>query len=536
MKISIMVLFSLLLTVSLIANSHLTDFRYAKINSITEELDPLSFESSSSNEVYPYLPDINLNNESPSTYAPEWATDRLVSDQWNMSQSVISFDYDADGYLYLMGLSKNSDHDTLFLYKSTDQGMNWNQVWMYGISTPWEIWDVEMRVNHVGSNPDIYFAFIDSNYSTAKRHIYFGQLDQPGMSVDWTLFDPDTNDLFTNPMELSLDISNGASPSIWCTYSHETVTNSGWSTVYSNDGGSSWDVMNHTTSRGGRDPYISIGEDYAYIICIYTASNDSNGIRMYRRPLTTTGSFFWVSSQNLATRSYPCVASTRETSPNNRVVVLYQEGTGSTRRIRESISSDGGQNFTVGQLWSPAGDVEVMRPYVRSGWDGGVNDEMCGVATKVGSFDSLICAYNTSGSWGSRTIVNDHDATGEVTPQGTVIITGRAIIYRQWGSSSVWFDAYANTAVEEIVGGVMQNWSVSTLNNQISINFALTSPQQVSIKLYDLTGRNVLSQNLGILNEGNHSCNLSADQLTSGRYFVNFYAGDQQLSKTVVLF
>ncbi len=536
MKIISLVVISLLLALPLIGESHpFPNFQHARINSYVEDLDPLDLLPSQSNHVNPYLPDLQSGNESPKSYAPEWGDDILVSNDWTMSNSVISFDYDADGYLYVMGISKNGDYDTLKLYKSTDQGMNWSQVWLYGVSNEFEFWDIEMRVNHTGSNPDIYFFFVDSSPNANQRELWFGVIDQPSMVPSWTFFDPDTYSNFEYPLELSMDITDDATPSIWCTYSRETTSNYGWATLYSDDGGATWNYLGHSSTRGGRDPYISIGEDYVYIICIYTQDSDSNAIRAYRCDLTGSGNHFWVSGEYLAERAYPCIASTRETFPNNDVIVLYLEGSGSSRRIRESVSSDGGQNFTIGQLWSITGDVFWTRPYLRSGWDGIAADEFCGVATRLGSFDSLVAAYNTGSGWTSRTVVNNHNSSGEVTPQATVITTGRAVIYRQWGSGNVWFDSYA-TGVEEISTGTFQSLNISSLNNQIRVNFTLFSPQQVKINIFDVAGRNVFSRNLGSMSEGSHSYNLSTDNLSSGRYFVNFSAEDRQLSKTVILF
>ncbi len=536
MKALTMLFLILLVALPMVVLARPTEFEHARVINYFENRDPLDFEVKESNDYYPYLDDIQSQPELPSSYAPEWGTDRLVSDQWNMGGSVISFDYDNSNYLYVMGLSNNSDRDTLKLFKSVDQGYTWSLIWQYGTASDWQIKDFEMRVNHTGSDPMIYFFMIDT-FNT-QRSLWIGKITQPAMTHTWTKFSPDTFVGFENPVRLSMDITDGATPSIWCTY-EKTIgtTDYGWYSIYSTDGGTNWNVINHALTRGARDPYVSFGTDYVYVVTVYTASGDNNALRMYSAPGDNSGSYFWVSDNILADRSYPCVASTREVFSGNSVNVLYQEGTSTNSRIRESFSTDGGQNWTLAQLWPMTGDVQSVKPYVRSGWRGGTSDEFCGVATIVASFDSLVVAYNTTGSsWGSRTVPNDHDATGEVTPQGTVISTGRAVVYREWGSSNVWFESFDNTAVEESPSQALPVWNICSLNGRITVNFSITSPQQVTLRIYDVTGRTVFSRDMGMISDGTHSTEISSQGLSGGRYFVSLITGESQYSKSAILF
>lgn len=525
----------LMMATAVNAYSSIREYQSARIVSIIEDQDPLELLPNTSNEVYPYLPDLKSRPEIPSVYNGEWGTDRLISNECCMENSIISLDYDNDGFLYVVLISKNSQYDTLKIYKSTDQGVTWNRIVQFTPLVPYKIFDVEMRVNHTGSDPHIYFFMIDSFSVTNKRSLWFCTIDQPSMTSNWKEF-PDTVTIFENPLELSMDITDEAIPDIWCSYSRVTASNYGWASIRSSDAGVTWSVNSHSTNRGGRDPYISFGTDYVYEVCVYTNTSDSNAIRCCITYIGGGGDYIWVSDQNLQGRTRPCVASTRIAYRANRVEVLYEEIAVSGEIIKESFSNDAGLTWTLSQLWPMTGDVKSVRPYVRSGWQTGVCSEFCAVAAIPGAFDSLVVAYNVDGNWTSRITVNDYRVTGEVTSQATVTLGGRAVEYRQYGSDNVWFDSNDNVAVEETPAEVLLDWNITGQNNFVRVSFTLEAPQNVTLKMYDALGRNVLTEDFGTVSEGSHSYVLNTGEMTIGRYFVSVRAGDKNFSKSVVLF
>lgn len=72
-------------------------------------------------------------------------------------------------------------------------------------------------------------------------------------------------------------------------------------------------------------------------------------------------------------------------------------------------------------------------------------------------------------------------------------------------------------------------------NNSTNINFSIPIASKVSIKIYDVIGRQVLL----LVNEfklaGNHTIQLNADNLPSGVYFCNMQAGDFSSNKKIIL-
>ena len=61
--------------------------------------------------------------------------------------------------------------------------------------------------------------------------------------------------------------------------------------------------------------------------------------------------------------------------------------------------------------------------------------------------------------------------------------------------------------------------------NQATVNFELKESNMVSYQVFDMTGRMVMSQNLGRLAEGQHQVNISAENLSSGSYILRLSQG-----------
>ncbi len=531
----------ILISITLLANDHgwvsnsTVTVTHAKINEYNTERDPLDYipNNSGGNHYYEEIRDID-NSNSPSRYAPCWADDLLVSSQWNLaSRSKIAIDYDIDGNIYVGGLSANTQNDTLKFFKSTDNGYTWNQIWFLTNSAPLEFIDFDMRVGHAGSDPNIYFAFTDSHFVANERQMWFCIYDQVNTSFNMIYFDPDTSTFFVSPTNIAMDLTDAVTPSIWVTYNRITTT-TGWSSVSSTDGGTTWETQAHSTTNGGGGCDVCVGpDDYVYIVNIYTESN--NRVRMNIRQFSAYGDYLNVSPTASEDRAFPCVASEiSETYGSNVVHVLYQTGSGGSRRIKNSFSNDGGVNWTIDDFWSPIGDIWAVRPNVRCGWN---CDHFISIATRIAGFDSLATAFTTTTAWGTVAYVSDHLPTGEITPDGFVRqTTGRQLIYREWGSDNLWYDRYNyTTGVEEINMGTPAVMSISNNGHQMDIMFTLDKDQFVKINIFDVSGRNVLNVCNQMFSAGEHSLNFDLSDL-NGSYIVNFESETNRSSEKFFLF
>jgi hypothetical protein len=72
------------------------------------------------------------------------------------------------------------------------------------------------------------------------------------------------------------------------------------------------------------------------------------------------------------------------------------------------------------------------------------------------------------------------------------------------------------------------------ISGAISICFTLSSPQAVQIKIFSMTGKEVIRLG-GIYKEGNQSCKWDASNVTSGIFFCKIITHDKTLIKKITV-
>jgi hypothetical protein len=61
------------------------------------------------------------------------------------------------------------------------------------------------------------------------------------------------------------------------------------------------------------------------------------------------------------------------------------------------------------------------------------------------------------------------------------------------------------------------------------------APAQFNLSIVDLTGRLILNEDLGLLNEGRHIHTLDATNFASGVYFYTVQSGDYSITKKLIV-
>lgn len=77
---------------------------------------------------------------------------------------------------------------------------------------------------------------------------------------------------------------------------------------------------------------------------------------------------------------------------------------------------------------------------------------------------------------------------------------------------------------------VKQNYP-NPFNNSTTINYSITKPGDVSLKITDITGREVFSQEYGKINQGEHTIQLNATMLRPGIYFYSITSSGFTITK-----
>ncbi len=68
-----------------------------------------------------------------------------------------------------------------------------------------------------------------------------------------------------------------------------------------------------------------------------------------------------------------------------------------------------------------------------------------------------------------------------------------------------------------------------------TIDYSLTSPSNISLEVYDITGRQIMVMNEGLKATGNHKITVDGSSLNTGVYYYTLIADDTRLTKRMVI-
>ena len=162
------------------------------------------------------------------------------------------------------------------------------------------------------------------------------------------------------------------------------------------------------------------------------------------------------------------------------------------------------------------------------------------------SFDSVIYynSFDVSSGFSSRQNVNQNDATPSLKP---VIAAGfypsafATVVFAGFGPSGLYADGSQITTEITPVGNSVpeaykleQNYP-NPFNPATTISFSIPKNGLVSLKVYDILGKEVATLVNTQLNSGQYNVNLNASNLGSGIYFYTLKAGDFVETKKMML-
>ena len=110
------------------------------------------------------------------------------------------------------------------------------------------------------------------------------------------------------------------------------------------------------------------------------------------------------------------------------------------------------------------------------------------------------------------------------------------IDYTSWDNWGIAFDEISETADEATVQDYMLlNTYPNPFNETSTVNFSLPGNADISLAVYDITGREVRVLQSGYMSAGSHSFQLDAHGMTSGVYFVKLDADRQTITQKIIL-
>jgi Secretion system C-terminal sorting domain len=82
--------------------------------------------------------------------------------------------------------------------------------------------------------------------------------------------------------------------------------------------------------------------------------------------------------------------------------------------------------------------------------------------------------------------------------------------------------------------GLSQNYP-NPFNPSTTIEYSLVSPELVSVRVYDVLGREVATLVNGVKEAGYYSATFDASKLSSGIYFAKLQSGDKMQMKKMLM-
>ncbi|MBN1619562.1 hypothetical protein JW890_02460 [candidate division WOR-3 bacterium] len=486
------------------------------------------------------------NSENPIPYAPLWGPDILVTDECIMTPRYdIGFDYDSDKFLYVALLSSNSVNDTIKVYRSTDRGIHWDEIFTLNFNslTPVCFKDFDFRVSHNDADPDMIFAWVDSCLTSHNNRFWFGKINVNTLIPYYYLFDTSST-ATRNVKKISMDINELPDPYVVITYT-KGVPNF-WMSVQTTNTGATWNIYQHTTGDNLMYPYCTFSDDNNFNVAIVNGSN--NSVLMRNGAISGPFSYLWLNdtSDHTIRTQLKISAEKLVIYPNNTIIAVWRQGIGSVSRIYQNISTNGGQSWSGEAINPMAGDIYTGNPYVRFGQN---RSALFTFLDFQFAQDSLCaCVYSVYSGWEGKTYINDYAPSGLLPAVGSYVsdggINGRVVAYRQYAANSIWFDRwnYTTQVEEQPTEETHGNLFSCCYNNEgyVLLNISLERTTMLSITVYDVISRKVISLADGEYSAGSHSLTWNhkdsyGQNVTDGRYFVNFKIDASSITKIINL-
>ncbi len=424
----------------------------------------------------------------------------------------------------------------ILLVRSTDQGVTWSSP----VNVSGSNLSVQGSVPAVGPNGEVYVAWY--GYDFTSENIYFDKSTDGGLTFG--------NDIVVSPCpnawfpSMAVDISGGTyNGNIYVTWNDERNGDGDIFLSKSTDGGTTWSAalrINNDPVSNGREqywPWITVAESGEIDLIFYDTRNtpNNNTIEAYLARSTDGGETF--TNELLSTQQSPT------NTPNSDV------------RFGDYIGIDAYGGNIVVPVWT---DERA----------GGVNMDI--YSANITPLPVELISFNgsTSGgknilTWQTSTEKNNHGfeierstdkkvftTRGFVNGNGTTTQPHNYSFTEEGVNGKVYYRLkqfdfngdynYSNVIEINSVNSpeyqLAQNYP-NPFNPTTLISYSLPYDGNVSLKVYDVLGREVKTLVNGFQQAGVHSINFNAAEMNSGVYFYKMEAGNyfSSIKKMIVI-
>ncbi len=460
---------------------------------------------------------------------------------------------DTNGVLFVAFLEVG--RDTLIFYSSTDQGMHWTQIQRISAGGGFKYQGFDIAVADTNGGTGTKIGMVVSLVPAGSSYngtVYYADMLSNGTGFAASLVEASIggrgriSPCITND---SWDWSPGST--YWYVAYQSADTSTGVTnaaiTALTPNWGSTWqyDTARSTFNDYELDIDYNFDADSIYVLLTNNLTTTNPNLRLRWLALSNWGTNVTWKQFNPATTSDPEFDGELAVNRgNNTAVVTYTITTGGTNNVNYSYAVTGFVPWVTGNpIVSQANNVERASIYSLPQQDGSFRITFISQGT---SFDSVIYynTFNVATGFASRQNVNQNDATPSLKP---VIAAGfypsafATVVFAGFGPLGLYADGSAITTEIEPVGNhvpeaykLEQNYP-NPFNPSTTISFSIPKNGLVSLKVYDVLGKEVATLVNTQLNSGQYNVNLNASNLGSGIYFYTLKAGDFVETKKMML-
>jgi len=490
----------------------------------------LSFSQTPSVTVYnPPLPYINNNSD--------WAGDLLVSATEPFGRPSGAYQLSTSTIWVAIPDTNIVANRCLVLVKSTNNGLNWSIVSSVNPAT------IIPKTKMVAKGDSVYCFF------------------QFGTTVyAWNVITNNFNQFTTYTNIRDFDVTISSTASLYLIV--DLNTNNDVRFFGSANGGTTWAGAVFLTSTGAFPKIYMSGSGDTCIINYYgvtiTADTISSAIRSVRYRESAPGTLAINGSFSTPIAGGTPKDQMMAVKYNDKVWLLYTTGTTGSIDLNCMVSSDGGVTFgtpfTIGAMpsrdeyWFDAKhytlgtgglDLIYYSDTLQTGLPTALTDKLyyCySNSTTPETFSTPNAFTQKPPSWSARGYIPSLIEFYNTSSDAATIWVGY-----DGANRKLYMDRYnAVTRIQNNENTVVENYSLSQnypnpFNPVTKIDFTIPKNEFVTIKVYDVIGKEITTLVNSQMNRGSYSVDFDASKLTSGVYFYKLISGSFTSTKKMLL-
>ncbi len=494
-------------------------------------------------------------------YMPDWANGENKIFGLNVGTSsagnpraysrMVKIENDTLGNLYV-GLL-NGTKDTLIFFRSTNQGVSWTQIQAIAAGSGYYYYNFDFALaDTIGGFKFGMTVSIAPNTTPYQGTVYYADMltDGSGFSpaTVWTpasgrgvvgvtictdAYDWSPANTYWYIAASNLDATTGVTSFVPVAYSPN------WGTTWIQD-----------TARSTYNDYeldINYNFDSVYVLLTNNLSPSNENLRLRYISIGAWGTnVSWKQFNPANTTSPEYEGSLAVNRKTNAMAVSYTVNESSNENIYYSYAANG-INWTTGVAIATLSNNENR-------------STLHGAVQQAGAFRLAYCSEDTgpdsvfymstsniSSGFTNRTLVSRVNlSTGVLAPSVVGFVygggnTAGAVIFAGNGPTNLWYNSSnLTTGFEPISQTTPEKYSLNQnypnpFNPVTTIKFSISKNEFVSLKVYDILGKEIATLVNQNANAGEYEVTFDATKLTSGVYFYKLTSGNFSDVKKMIL-